>query len=247
MKHIYPILLVLFIILLGSCAKEKDFIYFQSNNTKNTVNTDSTIKQFVPVLKRNDVITITVSALDPEATKPFNLVAGNVPSYLIDEEGNIDFPVLGLIKLAGLSKTEAILLLTERIKSYVKNPIVTLKIINFKVTVLGDVSRPGNVAVPNERITLLEVLGQVGDLQLSGNRKNVLVISENEGVRTETRIDLTTKEIFNSPAYYLNQNDVVYVEVGKMKIKSTSDVVRYSGLVISISGFALALFNFFNK
>lgn len=225
---------------MASCANEKDFIYFQSGALK-----DSTISQFIPTLKRNDVLTISVSSLEPEASKPFNIsTSGTGSTYMIDEEGNIDFPVLGLIKLAGLTKTEATLLLVERIKSYVKNPIVTIRITNFKVTVLGDVARPGLIPVPNERITILEALGQAGDLQLTGNRSNVTVISENKGIRRETKVDLRTREVFKSPVYYLNQNDVVYVQMSKLKIKQTSDVVRYSGLVISIASFSIGIINF---
>ena len=236
------IALIGFIFLLSSCADEREFLYFQSATA------DNSLPQFIPTLKRNDMLAITVSSLDPEATKPFNVNAsGGVSQYLIDEEGNIEFPVIGTVRLAGLTKTEAVLLLTERIKTHVRNPIISMRITNFKVTVLGDVARPGLVPVPNERITVLEALGQSGDIQLTGNRSNVLVISEHMGKRKETLIDLRNKDVFKSPAYFLNQNDVVYVQMTRIKFKQTSDLVRYSGLVISISSFAIGIVNFLTK
>lgn len=244
------ILFSLLILLASSCNKEKDFIYFQTT-AKHPASTDSVVTNYVPILKKNDLLTIVVAvnSQDPEASKPFNLnnSGGGPSTYLIDEDGNIEFPVLGTIKLAGLTKSEAVGLLTERIKNYIKNPIVNLRISNFKVTVMGDVARPGQVPVPNEKITLIEALGSAGDLVITGNRKRVLVISENQGIRKETWIDLTGRDIFSSPAYYLNQNDVVYVQMNKIKIKQTSDVVRYTGLVISIASFGIGLFNFLNK
>jgi polysaccharide export outer membrane protein len=236
------------IFLATSCSKEKDFIYFQQNQ-KNAVNADTLVTNYVPVLKKNDLLTISVAvnSQDPEASKPFNLGGGGASTYLIDEDGNIEFPILGTIKLVGLTKSEALALLTERIKNYIKNPIINLRISNFKVTVLGDVAHPGLISVPNEKITLIEAIGSAGDIVLTGNRKKVLVISENQGIRKETWIDMTGREIFSSPAYYLNQNDVVYVQMSKIKVKQTSDIVKYSGLVISISSFAIGIFNFLSK
>lgn len=244
------LLFSLLVILSASCNKERDFVYFQSN-AKHPVTADSSVPNYIPILKKNDLLTIVVAvnSQDPEASKPFNLnnSGGGSSTYLIDEEGNIEFPVLGTIKLAGLTKSEATALITERVKNYIKNPIVNLRISNFKVTVMGDVARPGQIPVPNEKITLIEAIGSAGDMVITGNRKRVLVISENQGVRKETWIDLTGRDVFSSPAYYLNQNDVVYVQMNKIKIKQTSDVVRYTGLVISIASFGIGLFNFLNK
>lgn len=258
-EHIFRITLVaLCASMFCSCVNEKDFIYFQQKNISST-KLDVPAKTFQPILKKNDLITITVSAQDPEVVKPYNMTAGSSkngsdqnssggPVYLIDEEGNIDFPVFGLIKVAGLTKSEATELIRTRLKSQVINPIVSIKIVNYKVTVLGDVAHPGIYQVQNERITILEALGYAGDLQITGRRKNILVVSEQlDGSKIETRVDLTNKDLFNSPAYFLNQNAVVYVEPGKVKIKSTSEAVKFGGLAISTTTLAMSLINFLRK
>lgn len=253
----YLLWFVLFMISFSSCVNEKDFIYFQQKN-KSITRLDTPSKAYLPILRKNDLITITVSAQDPEVVKPYNMVGGaslrsadqNVsgPVYLIDDEGNIDFPVFGLIKLAGLSKSEATELIRTRLKGQVINPIVSIKIINYRVTVLGDVARPGIYTVQNERITIPEALGYAGDLQITGKRKNILVISEQlDGSKTETRIDLTNKELFNSTSYFLNQNDVVYVEPGRVKIRSTSETVKFGSLAISATTLVMSLINFLRK
>lgn len=186
--------------------------------------------------------------LDEQAVKPFNLPASPLsqnlggytqgtpspPGYLIDFDGNIDFPVVGKVKLGGLTRNEAIQILKEKIGPYLNNPTILVRILNYKVTVLGEVGHPGTFTIPNERITLPEALGIAGDLLISGVRKNVLVIRDVDGKKTETRVDLTSKELFSSPVYYLQQNDVVYVEPNRAKINSTVVNPSNVSLIISI-------------
>ncbi len=185
--------------------------------------------------------------MDAEAVKPFNLPVllnnnvmngytngnANPQGYLIDAEGNIDFPVLGKIKIAGLNRNEATELLKEKLKPYLKEVSILIRILNFKVTVLGEVRNPGSFNIPNERITLLEAIGIAGDLNITAVRKNVLVIRDENGKKTEYRVDLTKKGVFVSPVYYLNQNDVVYVQPNRAKINSSVINPANAGIVIS--------------
>lgn len=234
------LLLALLSSLFFSCANQRDYVYFQKSENDSTLIQSAT--SYTPTLVPGDVIAIGVSATDPDVVKPFNVPsqAGvvaqstntTVPTYLIDEQGEIDFPVLGNVKVSGLSSMEAIKVLKDKIKTYVNNPILTLKIQNHKVTVLGEVKVPGVYPIPNEKLTLTEALAMAGDLQISGVRKNVLVVREVNGIRTETRVDLTSRHLFSSPVYYLRHNDVVYVEPSKGKILSSSPTIQYASLAI---------------
>jgi polysaccharide export outer membrane protein len=143
-------------------------------------------------------------------------------SYLVDSNGMIDYPVLGKIKLAGLSKNEAIIHIQNLLKEHIKDAVVNIRIMNFKFTVLGEVNRPGSFSNPSERITLLEALGQAGDMTIYGTRNNILVIRENNGTKTTQRVDITKPDFINSEWYYLSQNDVVYVEPNKTRINSSA-------------------------
>lgn len=218
-------------------------VYFQGslNSTENN-------RSYTPILKTDDILSITIMGLDEEAIKPFNLKftttsqsnggysAGSPtpPGYLIDSDGYIDFPVIGKMKLAGLSRSAAIDTLKKQLSIYLNNPTIILRILNYKVTILGEVRNPGTFNIPNERISLPEALGIAGDLQITGVRKNVLVIRDVDGKKTETRVDLTSKELFSSPVYYLQQNDVVYVEPNRAKINSSVVNTANVSLVISV-------------
>jgi polysaccharide biosynthesis/export protein len=230
-------------IFLVSCMSKKNIVYFQGEPS-NTTNT----KGYDPVLKSDDLLSITVMDLDPIAVVPFNIPVTNVaqglggysqgtpppPGYLVDSQGNIDFPVVGKVHLSGMTRSAAIDTLKKALKPYLAHPTVLMRILNYQVTVLGEVRNPGTFTIPNERITLPEALGIAGDLLITGERKNVLVIREVDGKRKETRIDLTTKELFSSEVYYLNQNDVVYVQPNRAKVNSSLVNTANAGLVVSI-------------
>lgn len=230
-KKCSEIIVLMIITLFTSCTSSIEVVYFQdeplNNNENVSFNTDI-------VYKSNDMIIINVAG-DPDAVKPFNLpsvsynisevnVQGNIKmqSYLIDREGNIEFPVLGSIKLSGLTRTQATVMLKEKISEYVKDPIITLRLINFTITVLGEVNNPGTFTIEDEKISLPEALGMAGDLTIQGRRDNVFLIREENGVKQFTKFDLTSINIVNSPNYYLRQDDVIYVEPNKSKIRSAS-------------------------
>ncbi len=187
-----------------------------------------------PEIQPDDLLKITVSSLSQESNMLFNAgiltTTGNNAistsplndGYLVDKEGEINFPVLGKIKIGGLTKDEAIEEVSFRLREYVKDPIVNIRFMNFKVTVIGEVNRPSTFTVATEKITILEALGLAGDMTAYGKRENVLVIRDKDGVRSANRLNLNDKSILNSPYYYLTQNDVVYVEPDKMKAIQTN-------------------------
>ena len=224
--------MLLAIISLTSCVSSKEIIYFQDEkiekNDQVSLNSDL-------IYKPNDLLTINVSGLDPDAVKPFNLpvvaysnsvisAEGNLKmqTYLIDINGNIEFPVLGTIRLEGLTRTKATAFLKEKLAEYIKDPIVNIRLANFTITVIGEVNNPGTFTIQDERISLIEALGLAGDLTIHGKRENVFLIREDNGVKRFTKFDLTSIKVVNSRNYYLTQNDVLYVEPNKAKIRSSS-------------------------
>ena len=232
-KFYYPI--VFSIALLSvACVPSKKMIYFQEIEN---VKIEETIVNYEPKLQIGDVLNVSVSAIDIEAALPFNLYEGTGTSatpmsYLVNIDGELNFPVLGKIKVEGFTNKEITDLLTKRLSDYIKNPVVNVRLINFKVSVLGEVGRPGTYPVTNERISIIEALSLAGDLTIQGKRANVLLVREEQGKRVFVNIDLTNKQLFNSPYYYLAQNDVVYVAPNKTKINN-SGVGANTGVVFS--------------
>lgn len=221
-------LLFLFILLstiFFSCGTRKEIVYFNNESIG-----EFAVEQanYTPILKIDDFLSIIVTAEDPESAIPFNfphLLGIREPinygyntgtplkaGFLIDENGDIDLPIIGKVRLAGLSRVDATELLKNKYAEYLQSPVVNINIHNFKVTVLGDCAKPGTFFIPNERITILEAIGLAGDLRMTAKRNNILVIRDRDGVRQEYRVDLTKSDVLNSPIYYLEQNDVVYIE-----------------------------------
>ena len=224
---IFNVVLLFGIVLLTSCASRQDVVYFQDTGDFETLVNNNT---FVSKFKVDDLVSIHVSSLNPEASIPFNLFRGLPGSggqpeqvnYLVDQAGEIDFPVIGKLKIEGLSPEELRVLLRDRLSDYLKDPIINIRLQNFTVTILGAVNQPGTFPVGGEQITILEALGFAGDLNIRAIRENVLVIRDFNGTKVYTRIDLTSKNVIKSPVYYLTQNDVVYVEPNKSAIRSST-------------------------
>lgn len=213
--------------LLFSCASKKDVVYFQDALEYETIVSDNSSDY---KFKVDDVVGIHVSTLDPEASLPFNLFKGaeeggiraEQVDYIIDKEGNIDFPVLGTVKIDGLSPEEVKKELKGKLADYLKNPIINIRLKNFTVTILGEVNRPGTYPVNGEQITIFEALGLAGDLTIKGMRENIKVIRDFNGTKVYNTIDLRTKKALESPVYYLTQNDVVYVEPNQSGVTASS-------------------------
>ncbi|MDR0834549.1 MAG: polysaccharide biosynthesis/export family protein [Candidatus Symbiothrix sp.] len=232
------ILFVALALLVCACqSTPKDIAYFQDleQYIKNNPHTQLNAR---PVIKYDDQLSIIVSApvLDQELVAQFNLPttsllsAGsttlsstpNLQTYTVDSEGFINFPILGRISLAGKTKMEATQYLTTLISKYVTDPIVNLQFVSYQVTVLGEVNSPGPVSSGTGRLTILEALGAANDLTIFGNRKNVLIIRENNGIKEYGFVDLTKSAVFSSPYYYLQQNDVVVVESNDTRKKNSN-------------------------
>ena len=232
MKNRLFVISIISLLTITSCASRRNLVYFQDEPIEAGLSV-SEPEQLI--YKPDDILTINVSALDPDTVRPFNLpvVSNNtfglnaqaqlqVQSYLVDYDGNIQFPVLGTLKVAGLTRTELTALLTEKISTYANDPIVNVRLANFTITIIGEVSRPGTFTIQDERITLLEALGMANDLTIYGARKNVLIIREVEGKKKFATVDLTSIRTVNSPVYYLQQNDVIYVEPNRARIRSST-------------------------
>lgn len=222
---------VIFIILpfLLSCASSKKTVYFQGIDE---VDINKLTSSYDVRIMPNDNLHITVYSENPKAAEMYNSLNSsasntnsetlNIMGYLVDSEGYINFPELGRIHLGGMTKTEAINYLTERISVYVNNPTVNIRILNYKVTVLGEVAKPGTYTISDEKVTLLEALGMAGDMTIYGKRSNVLVCREKNGEKHFERIDMTSPEVFNSDYFYLQQNDLVYVQPNKARAGSSA-------------------------
>ena len=242
-----------FILLLFSCATRKDIVYFQGNEQVNTNN------YYTVRFKKDDFISIYISGIDESSYKLFNSpqsvtnlnkgYTNGIPpinGYLIDVNGNIDFPVIGTIKLEGLSRFEATELLKNKLKDYLQNPVISIQIQNYRVTVLGEVRNPGTFTIPNEKISIIESLGLAGDLTINAVRNNIKVIREENNVKKEYKIDITKKDFIESPVFYLNQNDIVYIEPNRAKINS-SMVSSAAGVFISIATLLVTTINTISK
>lgn len=259
-KHGYLFLFLL--LLLTACNAEKKIAYVQNaGHYPNLNDTTTTIPD--AKIKIGDLLIITVSTTTPEISMPFNLPLVPTPTntstsnytatsavalqtYLVNTAGDISFPVIGTLHVEGMTETE----LADKIKSdiyprYVKEvPIVTIRYANYKISVLGEVARPGVFPISNENVNLFEAIAMAGDLTIYGQRNNVLLIrEESDGKRETYRLDLNDKRIINSPYFYLQQNDVLYVQPNKPKARSSAFSTAET-LSISIVGTLISLASF---
>lgn len=246
-RQINPLLLVLLIVpVMFSCVNTRKAIYFD-------IQKDSIVpiayQNSEPVITKNDILSITVSSLSPEASALYNEPnrgGPNVPGgYLVNKDGFILFPVIGSIKAEGLTKEQLRDEITKQLadRKLLLDPIVSIRQTNYKITVLGEVAKPGVVTVPAEKISILEAIGFAGDLTLFSNRSNVLVIREQNNQREFKVLNLNSNDIFNSPYFYLKPNDVVYVQPTKTRVASASGTRQWLPTVISLMSFAAVIFS----
>ena len=207
------------------------------------------------VIKPGDQLTVYISALDREAIAPYNLPAvaftdpnstdvktmGQLQSYRVDEEGYVELPVLGKIHVEGLKRDEVAEEIRQVLKDQVVNPLVQVNMIGAKVSVTGEVARPGQVTINNGRLTILDALAAAGDLTPYGRRDNVLVTREQDGKLEFARLDLTNQDIFASPYYYLQQNDVVYVSPNKVRVINSANVSLWLSMVSTMTSAATVI------
>lgn len=249
---IKKIFLLLLSLVIVSCASKKDILYYQDlqNGSQEYINYLSSTIQI------NDILFIKVSALIPESVEPFNLMSssGNnvtietykIQGYLVSQEGSIVFPILGDINLAGKTTTEAQTLIAKMLSDggYINEPTVSVRVINSKITVLGEVKSPGTFNYDEQNLSLNQAIGLAGDLTINGVRKDIMIIREVNGVRTYARVDLTSSDWFTSPYYYVKQNDIIIVNPNGPKI-TTSGYIYSLGATLGIISFTLTLYLLF--
>lgn len=255
MKKIF--LLFFIAAALGSCTSYKHVPYMQDIETVN--NSTQNLTLYDARIMPKDLLSITVNTTDPKAASPFNLTvqtpinaaltninsttAPSLQQYLVNNEGEIDFPVIGRIKVGGLTKNEAEDLIREQLKPYLKEtPIITVRMANYKIAVLGEVARPGSFTVSNEKVNVLEALAMAGDMTVYGLRTNVKLIREDaDGKRSIHELDLTKSDLVLSPYYYLKQNDILYVTPNQTKARSsdigttTTTWISATSIMVSIA------------
>lgn len=236
-------------LLLAGCSSYRNVPYLQNPQIVN--NFGEELSLYDARIMPKDLLVITVNTTDPLVAAPFNLIVQSsistsitattqpaLQQYLVDNNGEINFPVLGRLKVGGMTKREAEDLIKERLKPYVVNeePIVTVRMVNYKIAVLGEVNRPGMFTISNEKVNILEALAMAGDMTIYGVRDDVKLIREREdGKREIIKLNLTNAAIVTSPYYYLEQNDIIYVKPNKMKAKNADIGTTTSLWLTSVS------------
>ncbi|WP_114783167.1 polysaccharide biosynthesis/export family protein [Botryobacter ruber] len=253
------ILYLLSMLLTFASCSHRNLAYF-SDLEEQAMYQEKIVNEIEPKIQPYDLLSITVTSLNPEASALFNTGTISTVSsitnfsttnssigavaregYLVDQEGNIKFPVLGKVKVAGLTKTQVTDKLEKLVQEHLKEPIINVRYLNYKITVVGEVNRPATFTTPSERINIIEALGMAGDMTPYGKRENVLVIREEEGVRKMARLNLNNKEILNSPYFYLQQNDVVYVEPDRMRQVQASTNTRTLSIIASVTSLLIVI------
>ena len=246
--------------LAVGCTSSRRLIYFQSPPL--ATDTLKTATRFVPVIQPGDIISVRVSSLSPEATTFFNPMATSLPAdrlltpstisslpelsgYLVDPAGSIELPLIGKISISGLTTALAADRIRGQLKEYLKEPTVNVRNQNFRVSVRGEVAHPSLFTIPNERITLLEALSLAGDITIYGRRDNVLLIREENGQQSFIRLDLTSRDLFHSPYYYLHPNDVLYIEPGKARVANADRTYQLLPIALSALSFLAIIFSRF--
>ena len=227
---------MMILLLAGSCSSGKDVAYWKNIDSISLAGSKGL---YDAKIMPKDMLTITVNTLTPEVSVPFNLSvpftigstgqlsqgAGSLQGYLVDNDGDINFPVVGKIHVLGLSKNQCQDLIADKIAPYLsktERPIVTVRMSSYHVTVLGEVNRPQVVPVTTEKMSVMEAIAEAGDLSIYGKRNNIILIREAEtGQKEYHRLNLNDANIFNSPYYYLQQNDIIYVEPNKVQAKNS--------------------------
>ena len=227
---IFNLVVLAVLFSLTSCVSRKKTVYFQGDQNASIADVN-----YEPKIQNDDLLSIRVLSSQSELSASFNVTSStNLDGYLVDQYGDIEFPVLGKLHVAGYSKTELKQFFKDKLALYLTDPIIDVKILNFKVSIIGEVNTPGTFKFTTDRVTILDLLAVCGDLTPFGKRDNVLLVRDYQGKKIFNRIDITKSDLVNSPFYYLDQNDVVYVEPRKAKIDSAGIIGTNVVTIISI-------------
>jgi polysaccharide export outer membrane protein len=239
-------ILFFFSLLLFSCSSKKDVIYYQDIDNKEFSSLESINSH--PRIQINDILNISTAALNPESVLPFSFNTGESSSvqprqvellkltgYLVNSDGEINFPQLGKIEVEGKTTQEIQSLLEDKLSLYIKNPTVNVRILNFKFTIQGEIRQPGTYEIIEENMTLPQALGLAGDLTINGRRDNIMIYRQEGGQREVKRIDLTQSDWMNSDYFFIKPNDIIYVEPNNPKVKSAGFVGNVGTLLSVVS------------
>ncbi len=239
------------VLLLSSCVTHKELLYLndlpENVNMVQNINNDTDMR-----VQPEDLLAISVSSYNTDASKPFNPDANNLTSmaqalqgtsnvaelttgYFVDRVGYIDFPNIGKIFVGQKTLNEVNIILLDKLKVFLKDPVVNIRFLNLKISVLGEVTKPGTIRLTNKRLTIFEAIGMAGDLTTYSNRTKIILIRENNGKRIIVNLNLQASDIFKSPYYYLQQNDVLYVEPNKSKASTIADITNKALAAASVA------------
>lgn len=252
------------ILMLGftSCLSTKDVTYFQPADKSVDKIVNDVKEKYTPTIQSGDILSITVSSLSKEANEMFNpftqptnynnqsagtIAPQPVVGFTVDSAGFISLPLLGAVQVRNLTSNEVSTLLTQQLSRFLESPTVVVRIANYTISVLGEVARPAVYTVPNEQMTLTQALALAGDINIYGKKHNVLIVRERDGKREFARIDMTRRDLFDSPYYYLRPGDLVYVEPSAGKITTTDRIYQLTPIVISSLTLLVLIINTFGK
>lgn len=238
-KKTLNLLITAIVLSTSSCISTKKVAYFQNASVAQKSIIDSVTKFTEPIIQTDDILSVDIKTIDPQSVAVVNqasemLVGGSsanrgsetIAGFLVDKNGDIELSQVGKIRVVGLTTYEAKELIREKVSKDFRNPTVSVRFANFKISVLGEVTRPAAYTVPNEKVSVLDVLSLAGDLTIYGKRENILVIRDKDGKKELGRLDLNSSAIFSSPFFYLKQNDVIYVEPNKAKVLTLNSATR---------------------
>lgn len=253
----FVIPLLCIIILASSCGTNKKITYFKDipDSVYQSARNIPSLAYSDPLIQSNDILQISILTLDPQANNILTAAnstsyavqpgsanlpatASSVTGFLVDKNGLVELPVIGKIKVAGLTTAVARDTIHNKVSEFYKGSVVNVRFANFNITVLGEVARPATYVVPSEKVSILDVIGMAGDLTIFGKRENVLLIRDSLGYKQYIRFNLNSSETFSSPYFYLRQGDMVYVEPSKSKVAST-DAAKARNITLIASGLSL--------
>jgi polysaccharide export outer membrane protein len=245
------------IILFYSCADRKSLLlYTKAPNQQDTI---ALAKSYTPQIQPGDILSIFVSSLSPEASSffnPFSVMGSNssgpsasgssgqtsTQGYLVDVDGDIELPLIGTMNIKGYTTIQAMDTIKEKLKIYLKEPAVTVRFLNYKISITGEVGRPSVYVISNEMITLPEAIAMAGDLTLFAQRNDVIVVRNKDGKKEFGHVNLNTREVYNSPYYYLHNNDMVYVQPTKAKARQIDNTIQLLSIGLSVLSFIFVYF-----
>ncbi|WP_345950886.1 MULTISPECIES: polysaccharide biosynthesis/export family protein [unclassified Mucilaginibacter] len=254
-SNFFQLLVAVAVLFLSSCASYQKVPYFQDLSRSQITSTEINNLSF-PTIQAKDQISISVTSLNQDAANVFSNNVQNagtttespVYGYVVDQNGEVKLPLVGVTKVSGMTTQQVATMLEQRLATYLTTPTVSVRLVNFKVAVLGDVLRPNVYTSPSERLTITEALSLAGDLNITGHRDDVVLVREVDGKRVYVPIDLTSKKLFESPYFYLKPNDLIYVQPGKLKLANADNGYQKASLIISaLSLIAIAISLFHNN